>query len=476
MMKDMAETFFFYDLETSGLDPRRDRIMQFAGQRTTMDLDPIGEPFNILVRLNDDVLPSPDAVMVTGITPQKTHEEGIAEAEFIKLFHNQVCTPGTVTVGFNNIRFDDEFIRFALWRNFHDPYEWAWKDGRSRWDLLDVVRMTRALRPGGIVWPVDKSDKPTNRLELLTSENNLEHSQAHDALSDVYALIAITRMVRDKQPKLFEYLFSIRDKKAVTQLVNPYKPKPIVYTSGRYDANYHKTSVVFPIAEGSRPGTTFVYDLRHNPQQFTDLSPEEIKKRLLAKWEERKDPNFVAIPVKEVTHNRAPAVAPLGVLEQGGGWENIQLTNETVRKHLEVLQRSPDLVTKIKTAYESRSFPKSSDAEAQLYDSFLNDKDKTHIQAVRNASERELADFHPEFNDKRLPPLLIRYKARNFPRSLSEEEQVEWEAYRATRLQAELPGYMGAIARIAKTDPSENTQFLLQELQLWAESIVPVDL
>ena len=121
----MPQTFFFYDLETSGLNPRQDRIMQFAGQRTTLDFEPIGEPYNILVKLNDDTLPSPDALMVTGITPQQTQAEGYTEAEFARILVNEVFTEDTIVVGFNNIRFDDEFIRALFWRTFNDPYEWA---------------------------------------------------------------------------------------------------------------------------------------------------------------------------------------------------------------------------------------------------------------------------------------------------------------------------------------------------------------
>ena len=224
----MAQTFFFYDLETSGLSAREDRIMQFAGQRTDMELNPIGEPYNLLVALSDDTLPSPDALMVTGITPQKTVDEGYSEAQFARILSDEIFTPGTIAVGFNNVRFDDEFVRHLLWRNFYDPYEWCWKDGRSRWDLLDVVRMTRALRPEGINWPVDENGEPTNRLELITRENGIAHENAHDALSDVDALIDVAKLIRDKQPQLFEYLLKIRDKKQVAQLVNLADKKPFV--------------------------------------------------------------------------------------------------------------------------------------------------------------------------------------------------------------------------------------------------------
>ncbi|MEK7153130.1 MAG: exodeoxyribonuclease I, partial [Patescibacteria group bacterium] len=198
-------SFFFYDLETSGFGSREARIMQFAGQRTDMQLNPIGEPANVFIRLTEDILPDPDAVLVTGITPQAAIADGITEAEFLKLFTEDIAVPYTIFVGFNTVRFDDEFVRCLHYRNFYDPYEWQWQDGRSRWDLLDLVRMTRALRPEGIEWPFDIKGNPTNRLELLTALNKLEHEHAHDALSDVEATIAVARLVRNKQEKLFDF-------------------------------------------------------------------------------------------------------------------------------------------------------------------------------------------------------------------------------------------------------------------------------
>ena len=222
----MNKTFFFYDLETSGLNQRADRIMQFAGQRTTMELEPMGEPVKIQVKMTPDALPNPGAIMVTKITPQKTLEEGVSEAEFCRTVMDEIFVPGTVALGYNTVRFDDEFMRATLWRNFYDPYEWEWKDERSRWDMLDVVRLTRALRPEGINWPVREDGKPTNRLELLTKINGLEHAHAHDALSDVYATIAVARMIRDKQPKLFEYLFQMRNKNDVKKLINLEDKRP----------------------------------------------------------------------------------------------------------------------------------------------------------------------------------------------------------------------------------------------------------
>ena len=470
----MAQTFFFYDLETSGLNPRQDRIMQFAGQRTDMNLEPIGEPYNLLVTLNDDTLPSPDALMVTGITPQKTVEEGYSEAQFARMLSEEIFTPETIAVGFNNIRFDDEFIRHLLWRNFHDPYEWSWKDGRSRWDLLDVVRLTRALRPEGINWPLDDKGESSNRLELITSANGIAHENAHDALADVTALIAVTKLIKQKQPQLYDYLLKMRDKKVVQQLVNVDDKKPFVYASGRYGKEFAKTTVTFPLTT-SRNGGVVVYDLRYDPTPFVGLSAEELSTKLFASWEERQAEDFVKLPVKELQYNRCPAVAPLGVLERGNGWRKISLDLKTVQKHQNILLNHSDFAEKLRSIFENKpAFKKLPDPEAQLYDGFLNDRDRIRVEAVRNADERELTDFHPEFQDERLTPLLLHYTARNFPRSLSEDDLVQWEAWRAQHLQAQLPQFMASLQRLASTATDEQ-QFILQELQLWAEAVLPSD-
>jgi exodeoxyribonuclease I len=470
----MAQTFFFYDLETSGLNPRQDRIMQFAGQRTDMNLEPIGEPYNLLVTLNDDTLPSPDALMVTGITPQKTVEEGYSEAQFARMLSEEIFTPDTIVVGFNNLRFDDEFIRHLLWRNFHDPYEWGWKDGRSRWDLLDVVRLTRALRPEGINWPLDDKGEPSNRLELITSANGIAHENAHDALADVTALIAVTKLIKQKQPQLYDYLLKMRDKKVVQQLVNVDDKKPFVYASGRYDKEFAKTTVAFPLTT-SRNGGVVVYDLRYDPTPFVGLDTNELAAKIFASWEERQAEDFVKLPVKELQYNRCPAVAPLGVLEQGDGWQKISLDLKTVQKYQNILLNHPDFAEKLRSIFENKpAFKKLPDPEAQLYDGFLHDRDRLRVEAVRNADERELADFHPEFQDERLAPLLLHYKARNFPRSLSEDDLTQWEAWRARHLQAQLPQFMASLQRLASTATDEQ-QFILQELQLWAEAIVPTE-
>ena len=447
----MDKTFFFYDLETSGLRQRVDRIMQFAGQRTDMELNPIGEPVNILVKMTDDALPSPGAIMVTKITPQQTLSDGISEAWFCKYVTEEIFVPNTIAVGYNTVRFDDEFMRATLWRNFYDAYEWEWKDGRSRWDLLDVVRLTRALRPEGINWPVTAEGKATNRLELITKMNGLEHAHAHDALSDVYATIAVARLIREKQRGLFDYLLKMRDKREVMRLVNLEQPQPIVYASGRYSSEYNKTTVVIPIAAG-RNGSVMVYDLRYDPAEVAA--------------------GKILFPiVKELCPNKCPAVAPLSVLDKDDGWAKIGLSREVVRSNLEKLKAHPEILTLAAAEIENKpEWPKAIEPEQALYDGFLNDRDKVKVAAVRNAEPEKLADFHPEFDDARLPELLLHYKGRNYPECLSESEVIEWETYRKERLEREAPRFMKELQEVYAKG-----EFVAEELKLYFENVFASD-
>ncbi len=467
------KTFFFYDLETSGLNARSQRIMQFAGIRTDLDLRPVGEPINVLVRLSDDILPDPGAIMVTGITPQMTLTDGLSEPEFCKLLISEAFTSDTITVGFNNVRFDDEFIRHTLWRNFYDPYEWAWADGRSRWDMLDVVRMTRALRPDGIKWPVDKDGKAVNKLELIAKENNLVHTKAHDALSDVEALIGVAKLIKTNQPKLFEYLLTMRDKKEVAKLVNLENPQPFVYASGRYDAAYEKTTIAFPIAPGVKPGSVLVYDLRYDPSPFYQASPTALASVLFADKAAREADDYQRLPVKELSYNKCPAVAPVGVMDEETQ-HRLSIDLEVIKKHVRLLADNPGFAGAVKQAFEMREpYAPSVDVEGQLYDSFIDDKDKGRVRAVRGADVNELADFHPEFIDERLGELLFRYKARSFSDSLSDEERRTWEDFRGEKLRQNLPSYLVQLQKLAVTT---SNHYLLEELQLWAESIMPADI
>lgn len=471
----MAKSYLFYDLETSGLDPRSDRIMQFAAMRTDENFQPIGEPYNLMVILSDDTLPSPQALMVTGITPQQTVADGYSEAEFCRIFIEEICTPDTVIIGYNNIRFDDEFIRAILWRNYYDPYQWSYQEGRSRWDMLDVVRMTRALRPEGVNWPL-VDGKPVNKLELLSKENGLVHTKAHDALSDVEALIAVTRLIADKQPQLFSYLFKMRDKKAVRQLVNLDQPAPFVYSSGRYEAEHQKTTVAWPLAEADN-GNLYVYDLRYDPSSWLSKSESELETIINTPYHERSE-DYQALPIKKLQYNRAPAVAPPGVLVESDGWQKLGLDQSVVEKHRSLLSANPQFGSTVASLLSRRpDYPTHPEAEGRIYDGFISDRDRLRSEQVRQANQQQLAALKPNFEDQRLKDIYPRYKARNFPSSLSDSERIEYEEYRRDRLTRQSQAFMESIQQliIKRDDLTHHQQFVIEELQLWLEAVGSVD-
>ena len=474
----MAKTFFFYDLETSGINPRDQRIMQFAGQRTDMDLKPVGDPVNVLVKLTPDIMPEPDAILITGITPQKTLEEGYTEAEFLKIFFDEVATADTIFVGYNSIRFDDEFMRFTLYRNFYDSYEWQWQDGRGRWDLLDVVRMTRALRPDGIVWPFAPDGKPSNRLEYMTSVNKLSHESAHDALSDVYATIAVANLIKNNQPKLFDYLLNIRDKKSVSDLVQ--EGVSFVYCSGKYAGEFEKTTVAVKLCDHPKQQGALVYDLRNDPSEFLNLSAEDLAER----WAYTRDENALKrLPIKTLQYNRCPAVAPLKVLDEKS-IKRISIDLGATKKHKEILLSDKNFVSKVLKALEildkkqqQRFFENSNDVDSRLYDGFVGQDDKIKMSAVRAAKAVDININDFNFKDDRLNQMLPLYKARNYPKLLNNDEKKLWQDFCRQRFE-----YGGEKSRISKFETrilelaarlsnTKNDVYLLEELKLYVESL-----
>jgi exodeoxyribonuclease I len=446
-------TFYFYDLETSGIDPREQRIMQFAGQRTDMNLEPVGEPDNILIKLTADVLPDPESVLITGITPQKTLIDGITEEEFLKYFEQSISTDDTIFVGFNTVRFDDEFMRYTLYRNLRDPYAWQWKDGRSRWDLLDIVRMTRALRPDGIQWPFASNGKAANRLGLLAELNGLIHTKAHDALSDVEASIQVAKLIKDKQPKLFSYMLDMRDKKSVEALVQHF-------------------------AEGEF-GSSYVFDLRHDPSRYLEMSDHELTDLIKNRYRKEAE----RPPFKELKFNKCPAVAPLAVLDDISA-KRLEIDKAVIQKHADILNKNKifgDRVIKIMQsltkAKQAELYAAEKSVDSQLYDGFVPADDMKKALFVRTLPIDELIESDIEFKDDRLNKLFWLYKVRQYPKNVISEDREKWYAYVEQKLMTGSPSkyesYMKKLEDLAKADYLDaDKRYLIEELALYGQSLI----
>ena len=479
-----APTFYWHDYETFGTDPARDRPVQFAGLRTDADLNVIGDPLVVYARPANDFLPHPGACLVTGITPQLALERGVPECEFIERIHAELAQPGTCGVGYNSLRFDDEVTRFTLYRNFFDPYAREWQNGNSRWDLIDVLRTAWALRPEGIEWPRREDGTVSFRLEELTAANGIEHAGAHDALVDVQATIAVARLVRQRQPRLFDYLLKLRDKRSVQAMLDIPAMKPVLHVSGMFGGKRNNIALIVPLAlHPSNRNEVICFDLHSDPAPLRELPVKELQRRLfsrgsdLAVGEERPG-------LKSVHINRCPVLVPAKMADPATA-ARIGLDGDRCRANLALLrawqQQDPNgMQTRIRGLYEGRSFEPISDPDRMLYSGgFFSDRDRETMQQIRACSPVELASQSFVFEDARLPEMLFRYRARNWPDSLSAAEQAQWEEFRYQRLtdpeaggSLTLEDYLAEVESLLETESAAEKQQVLQALLEYSDQLL----
>lgn len=429
----MAHTFLWHDYETFGIQPRRDRPAQFAAIRTDENLNEIGEPVMLYCRPANDYLPDPQSCLITGITPQVCLDRGIPEYQFAAEIERLLAEPDTIGVGYNTIRFDDEVTRFLFWRNLIDPYAREWQNGCGRWDILDVVRTAYALRPDGIEWPRHPDGKPSFRLEDLTAANGIGHEAAHDALSDVRATIALARLIRDRQPKLFDFCLGLHRKDRVAAEIGLPLRRPLLHVTGMYPAERGCIGIVWPLAEHpTNRNEVIVWDLASDPSALASLDAETIRLRMFSKTETLPE-DVERLPIKTIHLNRSPVIiSNLKTLstEMCARWG---IDMDAVLRHADIAAAAPDMGTIWKQVF-SRPQEATPDIDEDLYGGFVGNGDRRLLQELRGLPPDALAQAKPSFADARLEELLWRYRARNFPQTLSPEEMQQWEDHRTARL------------------------------------------
>ncbi|MEW5290031.1 exodeoxyribonuclease I [Erwinia papayae] len=434
-MKDQQTepTFLFHDYETFGQSPSLDRPAQFAAVRTDMDFNVIGEPEVFYCQPADDYLPQPEAVMITGITPQEALAKGTNEAAFTRRIHQLFTQPGTCIVGYNNVRFDDEVTRNLLYRNFYDPYGWSWQQGNSRWDLLDVMRACYALRPEGIEWPENDDGFPSFRLEHLTQANGVAHQNAHDAMSDVWATIAMAKRVKEQQPRLYDFLFSHRNKQKIMQLIDIPQMKPLVHISGMFGAFRGNTSWIAPLAwHPVNKNALITCDLAGDLTPLLELDADRLRERLYTRRDRLGDAS--PVPLKLVHINKCPVLAPGNTLRPQDA-ERLGIERQRCLDNLTLLRQHPEIREKVVALFAgAEPFISSDNVDAQLYDVFFSDADRTAMNIIQQTAPEHLPALDLTFNDPRIAKLLFRYRARNFPGTLDEAEQHRWLQHRRDAL------------------------------------------
>lgn len=441
-------TILWHDYETWGVNPKFDKPSQFAGIRTDLDLNIIGKPEMFYCQPPQDYLPQPEACLVTGITPQKALAEGLTEADFAARIHALFSSPNTCVAGYNNIRFDDEVSRYLFYRNFYDAYAREWQNGNSRWDIIDMVRACYALRPEGIEWPTierDGEEVVSFRLELLTAANGIAHEAAHDAMSDVYATIAMAKLIKEKQPKLYDFIFNLKNKKQVADLLDVYNMTPVVHTSSKISSEHGCTSWFAPISHHpSNKNAIIAVDLAKSPEPLLNLSAEEIKTRLYTRHDELAE-DELPIPVKLIHINKCPVVAPAKTLLKENA-ARLAIPRETCLQNLALLKKHPELREKLSEVFISNfDEEEKPDAEQALYGgSFFSHGDKAQMDILRSLPPEQLGSYEFAFQDERLAVLLFRYRARNYPLTLTNEEQQKWQQYCQNKLQNGGQGILSA--------------------------------
>ncbi len=426
-------TFYWYDLETSGRDPRWHRIVQFAGLRTNAELEPVSDVHVSRCRLSDEVLPEPAAVLITGILPSML-TGAPREAVLMGRIEAQFRQPNTCVAGFNSLSFDDEFIRYSFWRNFIDPYAREYKDGNSRWDLMDLVRAARALRPEGLNWPERENGGVSLRLADLSTANGIAHEHAHDAASDVLATVELARRLRAAQPRLFEHYLGLRDKHRVLALLGEPLRRVLVYVArGLPRAQMHVALIAVLGPHPQNRNAVIAFDLNQDPGELAGLTGAELRERLYARGEELP---FERPRLLEVRINKVPFLAPVAALRGAPAAARV-VDPARAAARLRWLSERPDIVRAACAAYLREPEPEPEDVadpDAALYDGFVSDADRATCARILTLGPEQLAGFEPAFGDARLTRLFLRYKARNWPELLKPREARAWRAYVRSRL------------------------------------------
>lgn len=477
----MTHTFLWHDYETFGAQPRSDRPAQFAAVRTDAELNEVGAPLMLYCRPAPDFLPDPQSCLITGITPQHCLERGVPEAQFAAAIEAELARPGTIGVGYNTIRFDDEVTRFLFWRNLVDPYAREWQNQCGRWDLLDVVRTAHALRPEGIQWPTRAEGGTSFKLGDLTRANALVHEAAHDALSDVRATIALARLIRTAQPRLFDYCLGLHKKDRVAAELGlptaPQHARPFWHVSGMFGVERGCLALMWPLAmHAHNKNELIAWDLAHDPRELADLNVDRLRQRLFTRSQDL--PEGVArLPVKSVHLNKSPMVGTNLKVLTPAVVQRWSLEVKQQLRHAEYARDLPDMSALWADVF-ARDDTASRDVDEDLYGGFLGNADRRRLESLRKLSAQELAAARTGFDDARLAELVWRYRCRNFPETLSTADTQRWRAHCAARLHAGAGGartmaqLAEAIDALSET-ASERDTSILEALYDYAESIAP---
>jgi exodeoxyribonuclease-1 len=403
------QTYLFYDIETTGLNKAFDQVLQFAAIRTDLNLQEI-ERYEINVKLNPDIIPSPYA-LITHHIGLKENAESFSEFSAIKQIHQYFNHPGTISLGYNTLGFDDEFLRFSFYRNLLPPYTHQFANNCSRMDLYPMTLMYFLFKPHVLNWPTHEG-KTTLKLEYLNSANQLTEGRAHNAMVDVEATLELARRLF-KEREMWDYVKDYFNKKIDQERLQPLQNNTIaLMVDGRLRDHAYLAPVLY-VGQHRHYKNQLLW-LQLDSPELTKITKNNITETTRVTNKKCGEPYFI-LPLKDrfttQLHPKRRALA------------------EHNKKWLETNPESLKLITDYYTDYQYPTYP-NTDVEASLYlNGFYSAEEESFCRLFHKVPPKEKARLTEELHFPKLKTLALRILGRHFSDAMSHSQQEQFSAY-----------------------------------------------
>ena len=408
----MEKTYLFYDIETTGLNKCFDQVIQFAAIRTDLALKEL-ERYECYIKINQDVLPSPMAFITHRISLSTLEEKGVNELEAMVQIHKLFNIPGTISVGYNTLRFDDEFLRFSFYRNLLPPYTHQYANGCSRMDIYPMTVMYHLYKKERLNWPENNL-----KLENISRKNNFADGAAHNAMTDVIATLNLARCLH-QDIKVWDYLIGFFDKQIdqerYQQLVgqkNHHLPIGIMI-DGKFGPEQNYQCAVTPIGTHHHYKNQQLW-LRLDFAKLNDAKPDDFIQYTHVISKKTGEPGLI-LPMK------TRFLQPYLIKQQ-----------PFIVEMASRLTQNKALFERISSYYQNYTYPKVAnlDVGAGLYENgFLSYQDQNTCKQIHQSAPQEKMAAIRKLSEFYLQELGIRMIGRHFHGFLNQEEKKSYQEY-----------------------------------------------
>jgi exodeoxyribonuclease I len=423
----MNQTYLFYDIETTGLHNCFDQILQFAAIRTDLQLNEL-ERHSIWVRLRPDVMPAPRAILTHQISLTHLAQVGSCEYEAVKQIHGLVNTPGTISLGYNSLDFDDDFLRFSFYRNLLPPYTHQYANGCGRMDLFPFTVIYFLYHKNALAtWPTKPTGGSSLRLEDLSRANDLAADNAHDAMTDVEATLALARRFYASHLQSWEYICGYFNKTTEQDRL----AKLAKYAALRLDDNIHPQAVLVKGKVGAKNNYQNVVLSLGNSLHYANQS---LWLQLDNAALQRTTIESVADTAIFVQRKKGAGMPVLLPVIPRYLQKISDERQQTVQSNIEWLLQHPHILRAIINYHRHYKYQKvvNLDLDAALYENgFLSDSEQAACFRFHAATlEQKIAMLElAQFPTAKLRDQALRLLGRNYYAALPQALQQEFQHY-----------------------------------------------